>query len=423
MSQPRSHEEVPATVARTAASTPAAVRSAGWFGAATFAVVGLALVAVVALSAHLLPRWPGYPVATEHFPGSWLLEGWVRYDGNWYRDIVNHGYAYAGPGQQANVAYFPGYPLAMGLVTLVVRNAALAGVLLTMACGLGALVLFARWTRTRVDERTTRLAVLLLALYPFAWFLFGAVYADAFFLVSAIGAFVLLEGGHPVLAGLVGAVATSSRALGPALVVGLVLVVIERRGGFRHLRALRPADFGVLLSAVGGVGWSVYQAVRWGDPLLFSHVEGAPGWNQGVGPTTWLKVAFFRRIGKLPGWLSDSIHHTTQQSAHPWTDTTLTLTLLLHALALVVACLLVRTVWHRFGWGYAGYAIGVIAIGALGTKDFMSVGRYLLAAFPLFAAGALVLIDRPRWRLATLITSGGLLALLASGYARGYYLA
>ena len=113
-----------------------------------------------ALSAHLLPRWPGYPVATEHFPGSWLLEGWVRYDGNWYRDIVNHGYAYAGPGQQANVAYFPGYPLAMGLVTLVVRNAALAGVLLTMACGLGALVLFARWTRTRVDERTNTVMVL-----------------------------------------------------------------------------------------------------------------------------------------------------------------------------------------------------------------------------------------------------------------------
>jgi len=199
--------------------------------------------------------------------------------------------------------------------------------------------------------------------------------------------------------------------------------VVERRGGFRHLRALRRSDFGVLLSVVGMVAWSTYQGIRWGDPLLFSRIEGAPGWNQGFGPTTWFKVTFFWRLGKLPGWLSDAIHHTNQQSPRPWTESTLTLSLLLQALCLVAACLLVRTIWRRFGWGYAGYVLGVIAIGAIGTKDFLSVGRYLLAAFPLFAVAAVVLVDRPRVRLVALVGSAGLLALLASGYARGYYLA
>ncbi|MGZ4709864.1 MAG: hypothetical protein ACXWBN_14095 [Acidimicrobiales bacterium] len=419
MSQPRSH---PSGATDDAPSDPGA-RSAEWFGARAFVVVALALTVVVALSNHLLATWSGYPLAPLRFPGSWLLGGWVRYDGNWYRSIVTGGYAYAGPDAQSNVAYFPGYPLAMWLVTQVVRNAALAGVLVTVASGFGAVVLFGRWARVRLDDRTTRLAVLLLVLYPFAWYLFGAVYADALFLVAAIGAFVLLEGGHPVLAGLLGAVATASRPIGPALVLGLVLVVIERRGGFRHLRALRPADAGVLLSAVGMAAWSAYQGIRWGDPLLFSHIEGAPGWNQGFGPRTWFKLTFFWRLGKLPGWLSDSIHQTNQQSPRPWTESTLTLSLLLQALCLVAACLLVRTVWRRFGWGYAGYVLGVIAIGAVGTKDFLSVGRYLLAAFPLFAAAGVVLVDRPRLRLATLIASAGLLALLASGYARGYYLA
>ena len=39
-------------------------------------------------------------------------------------------------------------------------------------------------------------------------------------------------------------------------------------------------------------------------------------------------------------------------------------------------------IWRRFGWGYAGYVLGIIAIGAIGTKDFLGAGRYLIGAFP-----------------------------------------
>ena len=90
---------------------------------------------------------------------------------------------------------------------------------------------------------------------------------------------------------------------------------------------------------------------------------------------------------------------------------------------LIGAIFLVRLVWRRFGWGYAGYVASIIVVAAVGTKDFFSVGRYLIGAFPLFAAGAVMLVDRARTRVVVLAVSAVLLALLASGYARGYYLA
>jgi len=392
------------------------------FAIVAYLAVALALVVIVAASTHLFARWSRYPVARQNFPGSWLLEGWLRWDGNWYRGIVDHGYQFQNVDSQANVAYFPGYPLAMWPFAQVMGSA-LSGILVTFLSGLAAVVGFQRWARARLDPFTTRVAVGLLLLYPFAWYLYGAVYADALFLALAVAAFLLLEAGHPVLAGVVGALAGATRPVGIAVAVGLVLVGIERRGGFRKLRALRPGDFGVLLSFGGLAAWSAYQGIRWGNPLLFSDIEGAAGWDQPMGPRTWFKVTFLQRLHHLPGWLDDAFRGTHVTSTHPGSESVYSLSILLQGLFVLGAVLLVRVVWRRIGWGYAGYVLTIVAMAAIGTKDFLGAGRYLIGAFPLFAALALVLADRPRTRVAVLVGSAAMLAVLASAYARGYYLA
>src|SRR3954453_9246342 len=83
--------------------------------------------------------------------------------------------------------------------------------------------------RDRLSERERKVALALLLLYPYAWFLFGTGYADALFLCATLGAFVLLDGGHPVLAGVVGVAATAGRPTGAAVVIGLVAVALDRR--------------------------------------------------------------------------------------------------------------------------------------------------------------------------------------------------
>jgi hypothetical protein len=386
-----------------------------------FLVIAAVLFVWMWVAIETLDRHPLYAIPPATFPGSSTLEGWYRFDGGWYRFIAENGYYFTDVSQQSPVAFFPAYPLAIRAVNVVVRDPILSGILVTFLCGLGASILFFGWTRDRFDVSTARTALLVLLLYPYAWFIFGAVYGDALFLVAALGAFVLFERGHPVWSGLAGAVATATRPVGLAVVVGLVVLTIARRGGIRAWRRLRPSDAGVLLS-LGGLGaWCIYLWSRFGDPLLFSQIQGAQGWDQGEGPRTWFKITFLQRMKHLPFWLSDAVSGTNTHHPRPWTESAYSLGLVLQALALVGALVLVPLVIRRLGWGYGAYVLVLLLIPLLGTKDFQGVGRYVLAAFPCFAVGGGLLRERPRWRVGWLSVSAALLLLLSSAYARGYY--
>lgn len=409
--------------ARTAETAAGSWQQRFGFPVKAYVVVAAVLVVVAWFSYQLLDPYAYYGQPEVVFPGSGVLGGWFRYDGGWYRGIALSGYSYNGPGQQASVAFFPAYPMLMRLVAVVVRNEVLAGMAITFACGVASAVLIYRWTLARYGESVARLSVLLLLVYPYAMYLYGAVYADALFLVAALGAFILLEHDHPILAGLAGALATASRPIGIAVVVGLIAVTIYRRGGFRHLRNLRPSDGGVLLSIGGLVGWSTYQWIRWGNPLIFNDIQSAPGWDQGSGPHTWFKVQLFENVRHLPRFLIDSFTGPTVYDPRPWSIFTYTAGTLFQGLLVIGGLVLVPFIWKRIGWGYALYVLAIVGIALVGTKDFQGTGRYMLAAFPCFAVGAEMLVRRRATRLVLLSTSAVLLVILTSGYARGYYVA
>jgi len=273
-------------------------------------------------------------------------------------------------------------------------------------------------------------------LYPYAFYLYGTVYADALFVAASIGAFVLLERNRPWVAGGVGALATASRPIGIAVLVGLTVRAVELAAqrpaptdpaptvaavraveaparkapaGAHRMALAHPGarvraalttvgwrDAGVLLSAAGLLGYCGYQWVRFGTPLAFVATESSPGWDQGTGPRVWFKIDFLGQLvlGRTPEKLR----------------------LLAPALACLVVVLLLPRIRRRFGWGYAVFTAVVMAIPVLSTKDFMGSGRYLLAAFPAFAAAADFLAERPPWVLRTV------LVLFAVGLAYGMVL-
>ena len=395
--------------------------------------VAVLLYATVWAATSLLPRYPDYPKAPAVFPGAAVLEGWFRYDGNWYELIVRDGYRFGGLGQQANVAFFPAYPLAMKAVTAVVRDPVLAGILTTFLCGLAASIGIYHWTRGRLGERVARRTVIVLATYPYAFYLFGAVYADALFVLAVVTAFLLVEHDRPVAAGLAAAVATAARPVGLAVVVGLVAITLARRDAFSlrpwrlELRRLRPADAGVLLGLVGFGLWALYLDSRFGDPLLFAKIQGAPGWDQGDGPRTWFKVALVNQWRMVPQWIGDTLQPPPGLPGYsPWSSLVYTAGITFQALLVLGAFLLVPRIWRRIGWGYAVYVVAVMGIPLLGSKDFQGTGRYLLAAIPCFAVVGQWIEeggDERRWRRAIPWASLALLVFITTGYARGYYVA
>lgn len=237
-------DAAPAAAGSRLARTWAAVR----VPAIAFTSVAAVLYATVALSIHLLPRHEEYPFQDPlSFRGASLLEGWVRFDGGWYHSIITTGYFYK-PGGQSSIAFFPGYPMLVGAVSKLTGDVYLAGVVTTFLCGLAMAIVFYRWCARRSSPEKAATALMLLLVFPYAWYLYGAMYADALFVLGAIGAFYLVEKDRPVLAGLVAAVATATRPVGIAMVVGLVAVLLEHRGVIRIPWFDRVRDVGWIRS-------------------------------------------------------------------------------------------------------------------------------------------------------------------------------
>ena len=375
---------------------------------ALYAAVFVVLLVAGNLAFHVLPstdpghRWPDHPV----------IETLARWDTGWYFHIAEDGYFYDGPGKQSAVAFFPAYPAATRLLAVVVRDTIVAGVLVTLASAVAAFWLFFRWTATKLGRDVAWIATVLLALYPFSYFLFGAVYSDALFLLSALAAFTLLERDQPVLAGVAGMVACAGRPVGLAVLVGLAAVAVQRRGvslrprapGGNRLRALRWRDAGVLLAGLGFVAYIAYLAWRFDAPLAFAKVQTAEGWNRQISLDMILKVDFYRR------WRDFGI-------------TLVTVVLTFQALLSIAALALVPAVWRRFGWGYAVYVVAVLGLPLATSSDFLAIGRYLLPAFPVFAVAGELLARRPRPQVAgVLAVNAALLVWLTTLFARWFLL-
>jgi hypothetical protein len=251
--------------------------------------------------------------------------------------------------------------------------------------------------------------------FPYAFFFYGPMYSDPVFLLVVLAAFTLLERRMYWAAGLVGVLATAGRPVGLAITVGLVVRMLEMQAEARTKRtgAAAPTDpspglttaasphptvrphptfreivaavptvrwrqLGVLISGFGLVGWCVYLWLTFGNPLIWIQAQAA--WGQASGPATWFKLTYV-----------DTVLHGYKLKA-------LSLTAQLVLCVLAVATLpLVR---RFFGWGYCAYAIVVLAIPLIGTKDFYGTGRYIMVAFPVMAVAAAVIADSHRRWLA-----------------------
>ena len=408
------------------------------FPLGVFLVVGIVLYAVAQVAFAVPPK----VVAPDHgFPDYRGFNAWPRWDSDWYLHIARDGYFYAGPGKQSAVNFFPGYPAVIRAGMKIVRNDIVAGVIVTYLAGAAAVALFYRWCRAAFGSRAAKMAVLVLALYPFAFYLFGAVYSEALFLAATLGAFVLLERGHPWLAGTVGALAVATRPAGPAVVIGLAIRALEIRGVFDggpgrffacgqpvaaghrtrmvpriRLRRFDWRDIGVLVSVLGLVAFCLLLWHDFREPFAFTKVYGAEGWGRSWDAHTVLKIDFYDRLQGTPHFGFIHVYLGAQ------------------ALFTVVGLGLVPVVIRRLGWGYGAYSAVALLMPAIPSANFLGMGRYALAAFPCFAvvaaglAGALTPGGTKRPALRTraaavwLTVSATGLGFMMSLYARWWFI-
>lgn len=357
--------------------------------------IGLLSVTLATLGSLLFPPTNWMP---SDVPDVAFIEALVRWDAGWYGEIAQNGY-WLREGQQSPVAFFPLYPMVIRGVAWLGVNRWVAGIAVSFISAMAALALFHRWAQ-RVAPGYASTAFWLLALYPFAEYLYGVVYSDALFLLCSVGAFLALEKDRPIVSAVLGAAACACRPVAPAVVVGLLARSIERRR--KAGQPLRFIDFVPALAGLGLVAFMGYLEYRFDDPLAFAHVQGVPGWEQPPGWESWLKVSFFKTM-------------------YPRVAPAVAVRLGGHALVTIAALALAVPTFKRLGWGYGAYVLVVVGIPAISSKDFQGLGRYVIAAFPLFVTVSMLLKPLPR-RIVT-IASAGLLICCALAIGAGSYVA
>jgi len=210
------------------------------FALATCLLSRAALVLVAWLGLTLVPatfdeaHW-------QYFPDNRWADGWCRWDTGWYYGIADKGYTnLPNLSGERDTNFFPLYPLLMRLATLVTDGDLMYGGLLVsnLAFLLAGLAVY-QWAQLKFGETVARRTVVLLCLYPFAFY-YGAVYTEALFLACAAGAFLFAERDNWLLAAACASGAAVTRI--PGFLVGLALVLLyfekKRRPGLSALYLL-----------------------------------------------------------------------------------------------------------------------------------------------------------------------------------------
>lgn len=142
---------------------------------------------------------------------------WQRFDTNWYLKVAQSGYSES----DGSTAFFPLYPLSIKLFGFILGNNLLAGLLISNAALLGALVLLFKLAMEYFEVGEVRRSLIYLMLFPTAFFFFAA-YTEAPFLFLVLASLLAANRKHWLWAVLFGSLAALTRLQGVLMIIPLV---------------------------------------------------------------------------------------------------------------------------------------------------------------------------------------------------------
>jgi hypothetical protein len=345
----------------------------------------------------------------------------VRFDAGWYGDIALKGYSWDHTFQrQRNIAFFPALPMMMRPVGAVfgmydptvpydrrMLRGLWAGVAISLAAFLWALVYIVRLGRTLIGDEAAASAALLLAAYPFALF-YSAPYTESLYLLSAAGAFYHFGRGEWKASSAWGLLLGLTRPNGcfvsvPLAILGAQQMFRSARGGEgtgfgtrdsgldRKAVGWKPIAVRLVTAAMPGIGMLLFTAYLHSfTGVWFAWARSHEAWGrsyQGLAPFV---TAF--------GWLRDE--PLVQVIAGvPYSA--------LNTMGVLFALALTYPVFRRLGLAWGVFVL-INLVPPLFAGGVLSMGRLTSTLFPIFFALALLIRPRalPAWTAGFALAQG-----------------
>ncbi len=303
-----------------------------------------------------------------------------RWDTGFYTSIADQGYRIQGV-EFPSVAFFPLMPVLIRLLRLLTGDTLLAGLLVSNAALIGAVMLFHLLVASEHDQPTADRAVWYLLIFP-ASFFGSAIYSEALFLLTGIAALYLARKSRWWAAGVVSILAAMTRFVG--ILLAPLLIVEWWQQHRRQLREgpdtndekdqvtrRKPPEWMDLVAAslapIGTLAYMIYLTQKFGDPLAFLHASNAWGRT----PANLLETLSELFTRPAQGWLS-----AFSAGALPL-DNWLDLSFVIFFVVLGII-LMVQKRWSE------GIFITLGALVPFSSGLLMSQRRYMWMLFPAF---------------------------------------
>jgi Dolichyl-phosphate-mannose-protein mannosyltransferase len=338
---------------------------------ACFALLFRVGSAVIAFAANVV--FPAYQREQFTMFGrtSPFWDTFTRFDSGWYYGIARTGYdaSTAVAGGRSNIAFFPVYPMLMRHVGRLFGRTAgdvyLGGIVVSWLSFVLAMIALYYLAKLDLPARRAERAVLLTAIFPFAFF-FGVVYSESTFLLFTVLAFYLLRTRRWVLGGLAGAVASATRVTGIMMWPALGLLAWRRVEPTARDRVW--ALVALALTASGFGLYCLYIYGETGHPFLW--VVALKRWGYYPGGAPWTAP-----FGLLQHLVMHPYGYFAGDRMAPY-DT-------LNGVAAISFAAAVPFVWRRLGAEYALFMTANLWL-PLSSGVFEGMGRYCAVMFPCF---------------------------------------
>ncbi|MGY2751867.1 hypothetical protein ACVW0Q_000221 [Thermostichus sp. MS-CIW-21] len=346
----------------------------------SFAVqVLLPAVALTLLQIFLISFW------SQEDDYASIFKGLTQRDSYWYLSIVERGYQFVGfdkiAYEQSNVAFFPGYPLAVAAMSRLLGVDPELGLYLTaqLFCWLMWIYLFLFYRRWQIPPLGQVLASLIILVYPSSFYLVVG-YSESLFLASLLGFFYWsmdLNAPWPAfLAGIHGLVMSATRIVG--LPVALVPLLRLSHPWFWTASA-------VVLALLGGLGFFLSCQLRFGCWDLYLEMQ------RYFGPSSFDYLAIIRPRTYAPlfssGYWQSLLSFSEALGAGIWAISLSQLFVLLTLGSLIITGLLdgwsvlagkSRRWQERLGFHLAAWAMFSISVAGMSAVAQRSMIRYCL---------------------------------------------
>jgi len=336
-----------------------------WLPLISFVITRLGIVLIAYIAAPLVAdsNVPPYHLRPDHV----LLDVFgSRWDTGFYLDIATQGYQFEGA-RLPSVAFFPLLPLLIRVVTPIVGDPLVAGVVIANTALLGASMLVYRLAEEAWGSAVADRAVWYLLIFPTSFF-GSAIYSESLFLLGAAGALYAARHNRWSIAALLGLLTGFTRFMG--LIVAPLLAIewwMQRRRAPPDAGPSMAALLAPLAVVVGTGVFMLYLQWNFGDPLAFAHASEAWGRQ----PSSPIETITQLLQAPVEGWGSAIL--AGQLPLDNWIDLLASLT------TLVLGGVLLR----QRRWS-EGLFVMFGALIPLSSGLLMSQRRYVWTLFPIF---------------------------------------